>query len=105
MRGTLAQQFFHKHAYCRSLQAFDNNERKVPKQKQRHHRFGKDGNVNFQVPDSSIKSVHGIWIQRFNKPSHKTVLPIDNEISHLNLIASTLSRNTINSKEPSQAKP
>lgn len=33
MRGTLAWQFFHKHAYCRSLQAFDNNERKVPKQK------------------------------------------------------------------------
>lgn len=33
MRGTLAWQFFYKHAYCRSLQAFDNNERKVPKQK------------------------------------------------------------------------
>lgn len=30
-----AWQISHKHAYCRSLQAFDNDERKVPKQKEK----------------------------------------------------------------------
>lgn len=49
MRGTLAHQFFYKHAYCRPLQAFDNDERRFRSKRKSHHRFRKDGNVNFQV--------------------------------------------------------